>query len=538
MTMVVSVAGRDHRLQPSKLVGQGGEAEVFSLGRHRVVKIFKSTDHPDFAGDPSLIAAAKARIEEHQTKLDDFPTGLPAAVVAPLELARDASGRIVGYTMKRIAKAEPLYALASSRSRRDRGLRLHTEVLLALYDAVAGLHARGVVIGDFNDLNVLVAGATPHLIDADSYQFGRYACPVYSERFFDPRLLSRSGAALDYSAESDWFAFAAIACQTLLSVPPYGGIHLPPGSRGRVPQSQRATQRLSIFNANVRLPRPALPPAVLPEPLRAYFRDVFAANERAPMAREQLAELDWSKCTRCGLEHARRACPHCAPGAVSVAQRVPARAAAITDPTRIAALRGCLRPSGDFWIDGSRLLRRGSLGPVHVGNVLAGATRFWVGDSLGLGFYSAGRLRVGFLFDRFRRGVNDQVELEPVRGTLAAANCALSDTRAWLSISEARGPTLATHLTAVASDGRRLARADVSSCEWASGLPGACAVGDVLLVPTDSGVIRLECRGGAFVVAKTFAGTADVLDCSSQLLCDGRALYAEAGGHFFELSCQ
>ena len=63
-------------------------------------------------------------------------------------------------------------------------------MLLALHDALAGLHRAGVVMGDCNDLNILVetAPARVHLIDVDSYQLPGFPCAMFSERFVDPRL--------------------------------------------------------------------------------------------------------------------------------------------------------------------------------------------------------------------------------------------------------------------------------------------------------------------------------------------------------------
>jgi len=183
------------------------------------------------------------------------------------------------------------------------------------------------------------------------------------------------------------------------------------------------------------------------------------------------------------------------------------------------------------------LLRRGTLGPEHVGNVLSSGTRFWVGDTFGLGFYTAGRLRFGFVFDRHRRGLNDQVELEPLRGALASADCKLSAERGWLSIVTEVGPRLEHRLTVVGRDGKRIAHTDSTSESWLAGLEGACALGPVLLVPTDDGVVRLETDGPEIVVGKTFAQTSAVVHAGTTLVRGERNLYAVTDGSVFELSC-
>src|SRR6202043_1719255 len=114
--------------------------------------------------------------EVHQRKLREFPGGLGPSVVAPVELATDRSGkRLCGYTMDLIAGAEVLLRYGDPSFRRS-GLSGPTAVaaLADLHGTVSHLHARGVTIGDFNDLNVLVRDRRAFLIDADSFQFGPY----------------------------------------------------------------------------------------------------------------------------------------------------------------------------------------------------------------------------------------------------------------------------------------------------------------------------------------------------------------------------
>ncbi|MCE9575346.1 MAG: hypothetical protein K8W52_19500, partial [Deltaproteobacteria bacterium] len=147
-------------LAPTAVLGQGGEAEVYDLGDGRAAKLFKTAAHPDVAGIAALEAAATERLAEHQLKLPAFPTGLPARVVAPVALAtRTKRGEIVGYAMPRVRGAA-LYHVGDPRWRRDHGVTL-ASALAAVCDlgaTVDALHGAGVVIGDFNDLNVLVEG--------------------------------------------------------------------------------------------------------------------------------------------------------------------------------------------------------------------------------------------------------------------------------------------------------------------------------------------------------------------------------------------
>ncbi|MFH0903432.1 MAG: hypothetical protein V2A73_22615, partial [Pseudomonadota bacterium] len=111
--MDVYLGGKRIKLDPSKSLGKGGEADVFDVGKGLALKIFKSPDHPDYRGLPLEQKAAEERIALHQRKLREFPIALPAQVVAPVELATDRSGRfIVGYAMSLVTPAQPLLRYA------------------------------------------------------------------------------------------------------------------------------------------------------------------------------------------------------------------------------------------------------------------------------------------------------------------------------------------------------------------------------------------------------------------------------------------
>jgi hypothetical protein len=327
--MDVYLRGKRIKLDPTRSLGKGGEADVFDLGGGRALKLFKSPDHPDYQGLPLEQKAAEQRIALHQKKLRAFPAGLPRQVIAPEELATDRSGRaVVGYAMQVVAPAEPLVRYGEPTFRRA-GVANREVVRLFrdIHTVVSRLHAAGVVIGDFNDLNVLVTtGAQPRFIDADSFQFGSYPCFVFTERFVDPLLCDRQGTtprlARPYNPEADWYAFAALLMQSLLFVAPYGGVYLPKDASRRVPNGARPLHRITVFHPEVRYPKPATRYEVLPDDLLQYLHRVFEKDERGPFPAGLLDRLQFVACPRCAVEHARVACPFCAPGATAAARTV------------------------------------------------------------------------------------------------------------------------------------------------------------------------------------------------------------------------
>jgi len=140
---------------------------------------------------------ARERLALHQQKLMQFPQSLPERVIAPQGLVMNQSGRrILGYTMPLLTNAEVLLRYCDRRRRVGDHRQVQqavttqsiVDLFLDLHETVAKLHFADVVIGDFNDLNILVQGTQAFLIDADSFQFGSFPCSVFTARFVDPLL--------------------------------------------------------------------------------------------------------------------------------------------------------------------------------------------------------------------------------------------------------------------------------------------------------------------------------------------------------------
>lgn len=316
------LGARRVRLDDRQLLGVGGEARVYGLpGEDLALKIY----HPI---DVRLTRSEKRLAELQRTqrfdKLAHFPRNLPPAVIAPLELVTEARTREpVGYAMRRIDGAHELLRLGQRHFREGViSNQQVTALFRALYLTVAALHGGGVVIGDFNDGNALfvapsataspaapgatTAGGPVWLIDADSMHFDRFPCVVAHERFLDPRLYGRDlGGAGGFGADSDWYAFATLLFASLLYVHPYGGVHPKHGTLLR-----RAEARVSVLDGAVLRPKVAADPRVLDDGLRDYFAAVFDGDRRGVFP-PTLLELRWSRCNRCGVEHARPQCPLC-----------------------------------------------------------------------------------------------------------------------------------------------------------------------------------------------------------------------------------
>ncbi len=304
-------------LKPSQSVGKGGEADVYNIGSGKALKVFKQPDHPDYQNSPAQQQAARDRLQEHQIKLRQFPKNLPDRVVKPEELATDSQGKtVLGYTMALLTGTQVLMKYGD-RAFRQSGVPAQTVVKIFqdLHSSVAQIHQAGAVIGDFNDLNILVRGTEAYLIDADSFQYGGFFCQVFTARFADPLLCDAKASKLflekPHTSYSDWYAFNVLLMQSLLFVDPYGGVYRPKSSSNRIPHDARPLQRITVFHPEVKYPKPAIPYKVLPDDLLDYFHQVFEKDRRGEFPRSLLDRLYWKQCQHCGTEHARSTCPNC-----------------------------------------------------------------------------------------------------------------------------------------------------------------------------------------------------------------------------------
>jgi H/ACA ribonucleoprotein complex subunit 3 len=320
----IYVAGKRLRLDSRQMVGSGGEAEIYDIGQGRVLKLYKAPEHGDFAMHPQSREAARQRIAEQQKKLALFPRHLPDGVIVPQHLASaDAAGqRIVGFTMRFLQGAEVLLRFGDRAFRESSGTDgNHIKAIFrGLHLLVTQIHQKGVVIGDFNDLNVLIGGGTAgcnevFMIDADSFQFGTFPCRVFTARFVDPLICDMSANSLmqarPHSAQSDWYAFCVMLMQSLLYVDPYGGLYKPKDVTQKVVHHLRPLHRITIFHPEVRYPKPAIHWSVLPDELLQLFHEVFEKDRRDRFPQHLLDNLRWTVCLKCGREHARACCPSC-----------------------------------------------------------------------------------------------------------------------------------------------------------------------------------------------------------------------------------
>jgi hypothetical protein len=612
-------------LRPSDVAASGGEADIYRL-RGEAYKVFKTPSHPEVKGQLHLEAEARARIAEHQQKLPlliALAGKLSHKIALPAELLRDKAGRVAGYRMNFIDNAEVLLRYGE-RSFREQGVSddLVRDVFVDLHPTVQGAHAAGLVFGDFNDLNVLVKGREAFVIDTDSAQFGKFPCRMFTIKFVDPLVCDPKGTLptmiRPHNPETDWYAYLVMLMQSLLFVGPYGGVYRPKDLKLQLPHDARALKRITVFNPEVRYPKPARPYSILPDDLLNYFRLVFEKDKRGVPPVSLVENLRFTTCSKCGLVHARGVCPVCVgitptmvkekvTGTLSATKlfetsgrilfaamqqgqlrylyhhtdsyrregdRTVVRAP--LDPKirfRIQGERSLFAKAGQclifeparespahslsvdaygmlplidanddhiFFAEGGGLYRSNELGFEYrdkVGDVLPNQTLFWVGDTLGFGFYRAAELSNFFVFEPARRGLNDSVNIPGIRGQLVDSTCCFGHKRVWFFTATQEGGKAVNRCHLLNERGERLGSAEgvPGDGTWLGHIRGACAVGELLLVPTDEGVVRVRQNGNMLGIDKEYPDTAEYVDANSHLSINKEGLHVVRGQTIWRL---
>jgi len=336
--MFTTVDGR--RVVTAARVGAGGQGEVFGLVEP-VGSVLKRYFDGELGSDPTLpdrlaVMAAATPARPHSGESEHI------LLAWPTDLVTDGD-TFVGYLMPLIDRSSslPLHRVANpSDARRsttiasrwaryiDWSYLVTAAANLAL--AVQVLHRSGVVIGDFNENNVLIWNdARVTLLDCDSMQItdpsGRhYLCKVGRAEFTPPELFRANWGHTVRAPSSDLFALAVHIHQLIMEGEhPFRGVWRGAGEK---PTAQAlAVDGVWAYGGDPRLrPRPrAVTNDILSPEVRELFERAFVDGAINPRARPTAEE--WNgvllallrSLVPCGVQprhHYRReltACPWC-----------------------------------------------------------------------------------------------------------------------------------------------------------------------------------------------------------------------------------
>jgi len=254
---------------------------------------------------------------ERAKKLKDFinlSIKLPDNVAFPIDLVFDLNSKVLGFAMPVASKCKEVCNLSNKKYRTQEQITSNEiiKVFNHMKTTLDEIHSNKLIIGDFNDLNVLFNNKFLSVfIDVDSYQFANYPCPVGTDQFIDPNLYGIDLSKKPYfTKETDWYSFAVMLFKSLLFTHPYGGIH-------KTCQTlfDRAQQKMTVFEKDVIYPKMAINPDTLSDELLDYFHKVFKGGKRIdlPIALLKSLEDQFVLCQKCNIHffRGRGQCPNC-----------------------------------------------------------------------------------------------------------------------------------------------------------------------------------------------------------------------------------
>lgn len=253
--------------------------------------------------------------KERSEKLKDFlqlNTKLPDNVAFPIDLVFDTKSKVIGFTMPVANKCKEVINLSNKKYRSQEQITSNDiiSVFKHMKTTLDEIHSNNLIIGDFNDLNVLfTTNFLSVFIDVDSFQFGKYPCQVGTDQFIDPSLYGIDLTKKPYfSKETDWYSFAVMLFKSLLFAHPYGGVH-----RTYQTLFDRAQQKITVFEKDVIYPKIAINPDTLSDDLLDYFHKVFKQGKRFDIPQSTLQNLEFVPCNKCNnsFYKGRGQCPIC-----------------------------------------------------------------------------------------------------------------------------------------------------------------------------------------------------------------------------------
>ncbi len=256
------------------VIGEGGEALIFRLGRDLAVKIYR---------DPTAKRARKLR--------DFFRAGfsLPDNVASPIEPVYDDKNQMVGFTMRRMpAGFSPIALLASRNFCDNNGIAAKDIVNMFIkgHKTLIKIHKENIIVGDINDQNELVHPEKhiDYWIDVDSCQFGAYPCMVATEPYLHPDLYNVDLSLKPmFKQEHDWYSFVVLLFRSLLRVHPFRvGTH--PKFKSLM---ACAKNKVTVLDPNITYPKVGLPQDILTD----EFKDLLLEY----LKREQVGEFPIDK---------------------------------------------------------------------------------------------------------------------------------------------------------------------------------------------------------------------------------------------------
>ncbi len=278
-------------------IGKGGEGSVYEVTNDDklVLKLYSE------ALPAIKVRKLKMMASTASAQLDGYTAWVKDVVT-------DSTGRVCGFTMKKLVNYYPLHTLFGPMDRKkmfpDKGYNFLIHVARNLATAFHVCHTSGHVIGDVNEGNILVnSQGMIMLIDCDSFQIKNgnsyYFCEVGIPRYTSPELLSKTTFhEVVRTANTDSFSLAVIIFQLMfMGRHPFAGIN---NSKMDIDEELAIKNHwfaYSIMNNSGKLSPPTDTYSIhdIRQNLREMFHKSFESVENRPTPADWVKELDLYK---------------------------------------------------------------------------------------------------------------------------------------------------------------------------------------------------------------------------------------------------
>ena len=253
--MKIQVGNDTLNLSKNHFISQGGEGAVYVV-KGKAYKVYHDRSN--------LIPIAK--ISELSKIQDDN-------VIKPLEVVYNRN-KPVGYSMRYVANTHPLCKLFTRAFKQRNNLELSdiAKLVERMRDSVYSVHKEGILMVDCNELNFLVSEdfKQVYFIDTDSYQTPSFSATAIMDSIRDRH-------SKGFTKNSDWFSWGVVTFQMFMGIHPYKGKH----PRLKTLES-RMKNNISVFNAEVSIPKTVGAITSIPYTLRVWYENIFEKGLRCP----------------------------------------------------------------------------------------------------------------------------------------------------------------------------------------------------------------------------------------------------------------
>jgi len=278
-------------------IAEGGEGFIYEINGE-IIKIYK--DH------------VNKREKEEKIMLLMGKT-LPKEVIQPIGKIMDEKDHFIGYKMKKV-QGEELKKLSNKKYVRTNGIKIDQilEMMVKIKNTIKSLHKQGIVIGDFNENNILFdKKGDIYFIDCDSWKVGNLSCDVCMESFKDPQLKGNQ-----FTKETDYYAYAILLFKSLTRMHAFGGVTTP-----EMNLTERMEKKISVIGRKeIKVPKNITNYTIFSPDIISKMKEIFESDKRFLLDKEVEEMKNLKECKKHGDFYYSKynGCPLCEKNAVLI----------------------------------------------------------------------------------------------------------------------------------------------------------------------------------------------------------------------------